>query len=186
MKIYVLIFYMKSEKNTKIYLRAFMDKKPRNTREVIKELFSVNGFSISTWRNPECTLRQCYKHTRRSFESVCDIVNTYFPNVSEKQIFKYLLTTKILDTKILRMSYCPQLLKTTVFYGGLQYEEDDGTSYSTNIAFFYPGRHWNRIIGISNILNKNNPNNCKSWEELLNSIGIYTYKDLVEFTKDKK
>lgn len=57
---------------------------------LLANLFSFEGYSKETYYDPEFKHSQCKELSRRSFEDLLSISNTYFPNTTEEQLMQSL------------------------------------------------------------------------------------------------
>lgn len=106
----------------KIYVNF---KIPKTVREFLKAYFSVwNGSShvrnITTYSDKACTEVQCTASRNRSFREVCDCVQTYFPNITDKTIFRILLTLNLKNSSgqymYLYPSFCGDVNRPVMMY----------------------------------------------------------------------
>ena len=133
-----------------IYIKG---PKPRTIKSLIKRLYSYKkGYfnivkSTSTFFDRECIRLECDDAKNRSFDAIFEIVNTYFPNTSEKEVVKELLSTVIVYNKKsykCNILYCPNISKPVCYFNT------------------YP----------SYTLSSKNGDSKKSWRQLLRPLGI--------------
>jgi len=156
----------------KIYLK--LDKKPKTVRELLKILFSSyfstqQTHNVATYFDEQCTKTQCTSNRLRSFDDIFDIVHTYFPTVSDKTIFKYLLTldvkSKVGTTSNLHIGSCGGIKRIRVLY--------------------YTGTSDN-CTSLDRILNQTKYDSKYSMRELFNMINIKTQEEFTALISVKK
>lgn len=150
-----------------IYIK--LKSKPKTVRELLKSLFSyVNTnlvTNVTTYKDRKCKQIQCDSNKLRSFDDVLEVVNTYFPTVSYKTVFKILLTLKIPNSeKIfnLHMGHCQGIERIRLAYYVGNYPDYNNAKSQPKYESKY------------------------SWKELLNEIGIDSEDKLIDFIKNKK
>lgn len=92
----------------KIYLK--LKSVPTDPRELLVLLYSFPASdtylkSIATWKNKECTSYQCDTNRYRSFNDISHVLETYFPEITEKEILKLLMTTQVKNGNFLLLPY---------------------------------------------------------------------------------
>ena len=85
-------------------------KKCETLEVLLKALYSHNGYSVETYYDKEFESIQCRNGSRRSFEDLLAIANTYFNNVSEEELMENLIKIKI------RFYYCFDIHKIVFHY----------------------------------------------------------------------
>ena len=85
-----------------IYLKEFREKPPDSIEELITVFQTYkhsNGYdyigSRETYSNPECTKIECYGGRYRSIDALVELSRTYFPDITEKEIFTSLFNLVI-------------------------------------------------------------------------------------------
>lgn len=73
-----------------IYLKN-VSENIKTVEDVLDNLFkyskSTSTYStVTTYSDKECKIVQCVEDCNRSFEDIVELVNTYLPNISEKEI----------------------------------------------------------------------------------------------------
>lgn len=79
-----------------IYLK--LEKQPESFTEIIDTLYDVEKSLYSlvqTYRDRECTILQCDKNKRRSFQDLFEIGRTYFPKLTINEFIIYLKNKKL-------------------------------------------------------------------------------------------
>ena len=82
-----------------IYLRDF--KKPRSIKEFLYRFFMTQANiskqncsrCLETYYDKNCTSQQCSLGRLRSYDDLFDLVKTYYPTITDKRLFRLLLTT---------------------------------------------------------------------------------------------
>ncbi|MFA9239457.1 MAG: hypothetical protein ACEQSQ_06150 [Candidatus Paceibacteria bacterium] len=105
----------------KIYTK--FGKQP-TIREFIQKLYSIRTDSradcVETFVDEECRESQCTELKLRSFDDIFDCVNTYYDNVSPKELFYILLTLDIKSSTnkplSLHMSNCSTIKRIRMLY----------------------------------------------------------------------
>lgn len=80
--------------------------------DLIAELFSCNGYAVETFKNEELTFTDCKSESRRSFEDLMCIANTYFENTSEEDLMK------VIHDIGLKYYYCSDINKIVFHFNG--------------------------------------------------------------------
>lgn len=138
-----------------IYLK--LEEKPKTIKDLLTKLYSnlcVESMkTIKTYSNPECTNTQCMPNRYRSLDDIVEIVNTYFPKATEKEIFLELFNLNFIikDGKARLMPIdCDEIDKPTMFYScnlwgkpSQTFKEGHSNSKYSWVDFF-------RIIGFQN------------------------------------
>ena len=145
---------------------------PKTVREFLKAFFSVENSSgtiiqnVATYTDKECIKMQCSSQRSRSFRETCDCVKTYFPKVTDKTIFRILLTLNLKSSKgnllYLRPEFCCTIDRPIIYY------------YTTEPAYY--------------IINTNTKNGIddKSWSEIFNFFKLTNESKIKEFIKKYK
>lgn len=105
-----------------IYLK--LDKPPESIEELLRSLFNkfdgeqwIRG--VATYLEPECINIQCYSNKLRSIDEVCELVKTYFPNATNKEILFCIVTmTFVKNNKVhyLHANNCCTIYKSVIGY----------------------------------------------------------------------
>lgn len=94
----------------KIYFKKGNEAK--DLKELMIFLFEDGGYSVETYHNENFTNIQCYSGSRRSFEDLLAISNTYYPNTTEEQLMKVLIDIEI------KFYHCGDIKKVVFHYYG--------------------------------------------------------------------
>lgn len=98
---------------------------PKTPREFLQKLFSIKWghnyvSTVATYSNKECTITQCYRFRRRSFDDILECTQTYFKKITPKELFKILLTLNIKDINgrdtELYLFNCSSIKRGTMLY----------------------------------------------------------------------
>lgn len=99
---------------------------PKTIKAVLRKLFShkVGQFqpyfkSTITYSDPECTQIECKADKYRSVDDIVDIVHTYFPDATEKEIFNTLIRYRVRykgRNHRIRLVNCNDIKRPTVFF----------------------------------------------------------------------
>ena len=110
----------------KIYLK--LKTPPKTIAELLTKLFSFHSnfnefFSVDTFYDENCKIKQCSAGRYRSIDDVILIVKTYFPNESETTIFNEIFNLIIIDENynifVPYLVDCHDIQKPTLcFYNG--------------------------------------------------------------------
>lgn len=81
-----------------IYLK--LDKPPETIKELLINLFTYNNYyselkGTKTYSDKECKIIQCSQGRYRSVDDIVELVNTYFPNTEDLNIFKEIFNLAI-------------------------------------------------------------------------------------------
>jgi len=111
----------------KIYVKFEI---PKTVREFLKMLFSPEESGgalfrcVPTYLDEKCTKIQCDQRRSRSFREVCDCVQTYFPKVTDKTIFRILLTLNLKNSSGTLLNFyfgfCSTINKPIMYYSTSQ------------------------------------------------------------------
>ena len=81
-----------------LYVKFAEEKKPENIRDFLREFYKKVVMNVCygevTYHNKECTEQQCSR-AHRSYDDLAELLKTYFPELTDKDIIHYLLSTKI-------------------------------------------------------------------------------------------
>ncbi len=146
----------------KIYLK--LESKPESIKDLLDKLNSYDKVQIicgvETFEDEECTIQQCPAGKMRSFDDIFDIVNTYFPGTSEKEIVHELIISKKVRkdgmTLVPHLSTCSTMKRIRFMY------------YTTDTGSIYEGKYESKY----------------SWGELLAMLDINTYDQLVKYVAE--
>jgi hypothetical protein len=116
----------------KIYFKR--GKESQNLDDLLSLLFNSNGYSRETYYDEEFTSIQCYAGSRRSFEDLLCIANTYYPETTEEQLMQAIVNVD------LAYYYCSDINKIVFHYAGshkpslhgFEIEKWANVSYKTN------------------------------------------------------
>lgn len=143
---------------------------PPTIGEFLKKFFSINyGIiltqkAVETYHDKECSVVQCYENKYRSFDNMLDIINTYYPDTTPKQLIHELLVADVRDCKgrplAFHMGSCEDIQRIRICY----YWEHVGESPFEQSKY---KSKW-------------------SWEELLNMLEIYNTNDLKAYIDKHK
>lgn len=117
---------------------------------LLRLLFSHNGYSVATYFDKECTDMQCYHGSRRSFEDLLCIANTYYPETSEEDLMRALVNIEI------NYYFCSDIHKIVFHYAG---------SYN-------PSTHGFQIEKYNNVRYKVNTYTLPMLQEIYNKLKI--------------
>lgn len=149
-------------------------KKPKTIEEFLKKIFSYRMGSdsvrnIETYENENCTYLQCPKGKLRSFDDILECVNTYFPEIDYKEVFKALLRLQVKDAIgnicDLMMSNCGGIKRIRMHYT---------SGYGDSRQVLY-----------GHALRVDQYDSKYSWRELLKAIEINSEKEYLQFIKNK-
>jgi hypothetical protein len=143
-------------------------EKPETLKEFLSKLFScyyLNVFTTqATYFDKEKTQIQCRSKKWRSFDDLLEIVNTYFPEVTPKELIHELLVCQPNG----RTNYIPSLrICSTIMRIRIYYHIED------NLNLYNP-------FGSSKL------NSKYSWAELLNMLGITTYEEYKDYVNKNR
>lgn len=140
---------------------------PKTPRSFLKKLFSFNwnntiNSTVQTYYDINCKGIQCYTRKKRSFDDILECTQTYFPNITPKELFKLLLTlnikTKNGKTASLFLTNCRSIRRIILIYNSDVYD----LSY-------------NILIKLCSFDSK------YSWKDLFDMLNIKSQKDLDKF-----
>lgn len=116
-----------------------------------------NFYSVSTFHNKECNLLQCKAGKMRSYDDIVELVATYFPNTTEKELVEAIVCT---HPNLIFYTYnCPDIGKPTLGYKPKS-DYYDVPKWS--------GEHLNR-------------NSKYDWKSILNIIGVNNHQELIKY-----
>lgn len=143
-------------------------EKTETLKEFLKKLFSFFSVGLGaittdrTYLDKELTVIQCYANRRRSFDDLLEIVNTYFPEVTPKELIHELIVFVPENYQDFepRLGDCSGIERIRITYhrGALK--------INPFIAEKFKSKY--------------------SWRELLNMLDINTYEEYVEYVKKNR
>ncbi len=146
---------------SKIYLK--LKRKPKTIEELLLSLFS-NGTvakrtNVITYSDEKCLNIQCIEGKLRSFDEVYDIITTYFPETTLKEIIHNLITLdfKLDEPLYIKMTNCSTINRIVLYYS---------TDYFNTSIFD---------------ISKYNSKYC--WDELLNLLKLKSIVDIKKYVK---
>lgn len=145
-----------------IYLK--LKQEPKTIEELLTELFSHKSNSgdiksVETYKDKEYTIIDCDEDKYRSVDDLVEIVQTYFPDATPKEIFRTLIELKIYyddDTYRLCMLNCDKINRPTMSFSkrdtiwGFD-DDDDENEYFTNELFKSEYKNWGTVCYIAEI-----------------------------------
>ncbi len=84
-----------------IYIKT--EKEPENFKELLLMFFSLELTSdristVTSYFDKECTKEQCQENKMRSFDDILELAQTYFPEITPKEVFHELITLDMKST----------------------------------------------------------------------------------------
>lgn len=150
-----------------IYLKQAQETPPKSINDLIRMLYPVTSrvtMATTTYKDPGCNYLQCDK-SYRSFDDILELVKTYFPEVTEKDVIKKLLSIRIIyndidGEKLLypNIGTCGTMNRIRFIYVKL------ATVNTSNDAYM-----------------RSMPDSKYSWKQLLEPLGITNSDTLIEY-----
>ena len=157
-----------------LYVQFAIEERPRSVRLFLKQFYSrhkdpYTAYPHNTYNDPGCRNLHCDK-AYRSFDDLYELVKTYYPSITLKQMVDILLTTKL------------------TIRGNKPDEEVPAYPHlavccNMNKIRFIPYR---QISCEPEYINLRMRESQWTWRELLNLVGIKNKKDLEEYIKNSK
>ena len=147
-----------------IYIKI---KKKDTPREFLEEMFEGSHYTFkhATYFDEECTKWHCRAHAMRSFDDLHEIMQTYYPEVDEKEMMHLLLSHVPKGIyKWPQLSNCSTMRRIRFIY----YSEDAFLSsiklvFSPNGVYKYDSKY--------------------NWIQLLALLDIHTEEQLIKYVK---
>lgn len=118
--------------------------------------------AVTTYDDPECSIEQCDDYRTRSFDDMEVLINTYFPELTTKEIVHELVTFRKVvgsHTYSFRWGHCSDIRLITLWYHrnekNFEYHEEFEDCYQYDSKY--------------------------SWEGLMDLIGVESKKDLKKY-----
>lgn len=144
---------------------------PKTIKEFLEEFYdainSWNLISVATYKDKECTELQCAAGRSRSFDDMYELITTYYPETTRKDLVHELLTFRITRPNgyfYFANSYCYEIKRPVIGY------------YFQFIKFGPLS-----IEGYGGYLSTGKQKAEHSWKELFAMVDIKTKKQLFEY-----
>lgn len=138
----------------KIYIKGL--ENPKDIYTILSELYKHDMMDcmrgVETFEDKECTIIQCTRGRRRSFDDIVDIVNTYLPNTRVEEILHEILVLGVKNPKLAKYRYpcmfvCMDIRKPVLLYSNHLCPNVSGNdSYATSSKYV-----WTKLLRIFNI-----------------------------------
>lgn len=111
-----------------IYIKI-LNSKPASIKDLLMNV-TIGPYWKPTYQDSDCTILEC-NAKRRSFEDICCIVNTYFPEASEVDIMQNLRDLRF------HFYFCAHIRKIVFHYINTDYSVEKGNFYDLPVVRVY-------------------------------------------------
>lgn len=150
-------------------------EKPETIGEFLIKFFSYSCEasyvfkSVETYKDKECIELECGKDKFRSFDALLEIINTYYPDTTPKQLMHELL---VLDIRKYDKRYYPYLIFC---------EDIDNITF----CYYYEKHKYYQLFSDNYDKGIKQIHNIYTWRELLNMLDITNEEQLHSYIDNK-
>lgn len=129
--------------------------KQETIEKFIEKFYSLIGSqrrdAVETYHDEKCSNKHCDEKRYRSFDDILDLVNTYYPGTSPKDLFHILLTIKLPDINgrilYLHMSNCSTIERIRMLYYYDEKSSYQGRTFNKKKSKY----SWLDLLGMLNL-----------------------------------
>lgn len=99
----------------KIYVN-YKKKYKETTEEFFNRLYESSYGFPTTYKDIDCTDKQCESGARRSFSDLYKLMKTYYSRITHKQLIK-IINKKCTRNSKFHLIYCPDVCKIVLYNG---------------------------------------------------------------------
>lgn len=133
-------------------------ERPETPEEFIKQLYSSvednRAHSIETYSDSECAILQCNARRIRSFDDIYELITTYYPELTIKDVIKLLVNTNIKSTTneqlYIFLTNCSIIYRINFFF----YNDIKSCSQGYDLSKMGSKHTWKELLAMIDINSK--------------------------------